>query len=268
MPACDLEQQKCVQLSFNIRREYGKDGTNKTIGPESIIQLLRDAVYAAPAGLSTSYKSGDHVICVSQSQPITISAGFNLDGITGSFGLSGSIPEGGICLFPQGMAAGASLNLSQIRPLMDALLKHGCSTCGSVPIHFVDRGSNDPADGILTFNYVENPDCIDNCISAVGGGPSESQSQVTATVTVVEGPGSSSSTFTTVPTTLDIQTTGGGVGTTVISTVTEPSSSITPTGTPSGGQTSGESNVTEMRIHWAAYIAIVSLIVRLQLLLA
>jgi len=37
-----------------------------------------------------------------------------------------------------------------IKELADALLKHGCTTCGSVPVHFVDEGSNDPGQGILT----------------------------------------------------------------------------------------------------------------------
>ncbi|KAI1145062.1 hypothetical protein F4825DRAFT_444843 [Nemania diffusa] len=145
----------------------------------SIIQLLRDAVYASSAPLSTSYESGDHVICVSQSQQITIEVGFELDGLGGSIGLTGSLGEGGICLFPQYMADGATLSLSQIRPLMDALLEHKCTTCGSVPIHFVDEGSNDPSDGILTFNYVAAPYCVGNCISAVGGSSSSSPSPTT-----------------------------------------------------------------------------------------
>ncbi len=51
---------------------------------------------------------------------------------------------------------------------MDAVLEHGCHTCGSVPIHFVDEGSNDPDEGILTFNYVGNPDCVGQCISDDG----------------------------------------------------------------------------------------------------
>ncbi|KAJ5631707.1 killer toxin [Penicillium longicatenatum] len=153
--------------------------------PESIIQLLRDAIYDAPEPLSTAYQSGDHVICVSQSQPITISPGFAIGGITGSIGLSGSIPEGGICLFPENMASGASLTLATIRPLLDAVLEHGCTTCGSVPIHFVDEGSNDPSDGILTFDYVANPFCIDNCISAVGGSESDGASTTKSEVVTV-----------------------------------------------------------------------------------
>ncbi|KAI0867263.1 hypothetical protein GGS24DRAFT_486195 [Hypoxylon argillaceum] len=165
----------------------------------SIIQLLRDAVYASSAPLSTSYESGDHVICVSQSQQITIEVGFELDGLGGSIGLTGSLGEGGICLFPQYMADGATLSLSQIRPLMDALLEHKCTTCGSVPIHFVDEGSNDPSDGILTFNYVAAPYCVGNCISAVGGSSTSSLSptttadgQSTTTVFVVVGSSTSS----------------------------------------------------------------------------
>ena len=87
-----------------------------------------------------------------------------LDGIDGSFSLTGKVGTGGICLFPQ---FGGSLTLGQIRPLVDAILDHGCGTCGSVPIHFVDQGSNDPSDGILTFNYVAKPYCDEGCIAEV-----------------------------------------------------------------------------------------------------
>lgn len=71
------------------------------------------------------------------------------------------------------MAFGATLSLGDIRPLVDAILVHGCGTCGSVPIHYVDQKSNDPKDGILTFNYVKNPDCVGECIS--GNGTSSSK---------------------------------------------------------------------------------------------
>ena len=60
------------------------------------------------------------------------------------------------------------MTLGQIRKMADKLLEHGCGTCGSVPVHLVDQGSNDPGAGILTFNYVKNPYCVDNCISAMG----------------------------------------------------------------------------------------------------
>ncbi|KAK4694061.1 hypothetical protein P7C71_g3451, partial [Lecanoromycetidae sp. Uapishka_2] len=144
--------------------------------PERVTQVLRDAVWDSQKGNSTTYSNGDHVICVSQSQSITFSgsdaagvseSGFS-DTSTGTFSLTGSIGTGGICLFPQYMAAGATLTLGEMRPLVDAILVHGCGTCGSVPVHFVDQGSNDPKDGILTFNYVHNPDCIGECISADG----------------------------------------------------------------------------------------------------
>lgn len=60
------------------------------------------------------------------------------------------------------------LTLGEIRPLMDAILKHDCNTCGSVPVDFVSEGSNDPSDGILTINYVGHPFCVGDCISAEG----------------------------------------------------------------------------------------------------
>ncbi|MCJ1463958.1 hypothetical protein MMC07_002568 [Pseudocyphellaria aurata] len=133
--------------------------------PESIVEILRDAVWASTKDNSTVYNSGDHIICVGANQPITIGAGAGYKGVSGTFSLSGDIPEGGICLFPQGSA----LTLGQIRPLTNSVLEHGCSTCGSVPIHYVDQGSNDPGAGLLTFNYVHNPTCDGNCISATGG---------------------------------------------------------------------------------------------------
>ncbi|MCJ1270483.1 hypothetical protein MMC22_010380 [Lobaria immixta] len=138
---------------------------------ESIIQILRDAVWASDKDPSTVYNSGDHIICVGANQPVTISAGAGSKGVTGTFTLNGNIHEGGICLFPQG----AALTLAQIRPLTDSLLEHGCGTCGSVPIHLVDQHSNDPAPGILTFNYVKNPYCDRNCISATGGASPKSR---------------------------------------------------------------------------------------------
>lgn len=134
----------------------------------SIIQTLRDVVHATSLPDTTVYNSGDHVVCVSQSTKITISPTFQgeIDGFSAgaSIGLSGSINSGGICLFPQG----ASLTLGSIKPLTDAILDHKCTTCGSVPIHFVDQGSNDPGAGILTFNYVAAPTCDRNCIRSLG----------------------------------------------------------------------------------------------------
>ncbi|KAL9102257.1 MAG: hypothetical protein Q9163_002567 [Psora crenata] len=140
---------------------------------ERITQILRDAVWQSRKTNDTVYNSGDHIICISGSQTITLTGGSEAGvepggggnvGASGSFTLSGSLHTGGICLFPQG----ASLTLGQIRPLTDAVVEHGCQTCGSVPIHFVDQASNDPKDGILTFNYVSNPSCVGSCISANG----------------------------------------------------------------------------------------------------
>ena len=153
--------------------------------PEPVMQVLRDAVWQSTASNDTAYVNGDHVICVAEKQPITLTgtATYNTPqteggsgSLAGSFGLAGGLNTGGICLFPQYMADGASLTLSQIRPLMDKLLEHGCGTCGSVPIHFVDQGSNDPKDGILTFNYVKNPYCTEKCLSGTGGAPTAKRS--------------------------------------------------------------------------------------------
>ncbi|CAF9925724.1 hypothetical protein IMSHALPRED_006768 [Imshaugia aleurites] len=151
--------------------------------PETIVQALRDAIWTDADSNSTTYSNGDHIICVSQSQTITVGGSVNAGvnsgagpeggatgtvGASATFSLSGSIGEGGICVFAQDMASGATIDLGTVRGLTDALLEHGCSTCGSVPIHFVDEGSNDPSDGILTFNYVANPYCIGSCMSASG----------------------------------------------------------------------------------------------------
>ncbi|KAI1842405.1 hypothetical protein JX265_001749 [Neoarthrinium moseri] len=133
-----------------------------------ILQLWHDILAATDKDPNTVYNSGDHIVCVGTTVSVTIgaSASAEVEGIGGEVSLESevSIGTGGVCLFPQG----ASLTLSQIRGLVDALGNHGCATCGSVPIHFVDRGSNDPSSGILTSNYVKNPYCGGNCISSVG----------------------------------------------------------------------------------------------------
>ena len=151
--------------------------------PESVAQGLRDALWGSTDDNSTSFSNGDHVICVSESQPISVGISASAqagDGEAGgsvgtSLTLSGNIHEGGICVFPQNMASGATLDLGTIRGLADALLEHGCAVCGSVPIHYVDTGSNDPGDGILTFNYVSNPYCIESCISASGSATNDTK---------------------------------------------------------------------------------------------
>ncbi|KAI5921529.1 hypothetical protein F4810DRAFT_677540 [Camillea tinctor] len=134
----------------------------------NILQLWHDVLAATDKPDSTTYNSGDHIVCIGTQAKITVgaSASAEVDGISGEISLSteGSLGTGGVCLFPQN----ASLNLGQIKQLVDALGKHGCATCGSVPIHFVDQGSNDPSHGILTSNYVGNPYCSGNCINKVG----------------------------------------------------------------------------------------------------
>ncbi|KAI0007260.1 hypothetical protein F4779DRAFT_592874 [Xylariaceae sp. FL0662B] len=134
----------------------------------SILQLWHDVLAATDKDPNTVYNSGDHIVCVGTSVSITIgaSASTEVNGIEGELSLESeaSIGTGGVCLFPQG----ASLTLGQIKDLVDAIGNHGCKTCGSVPIHFVDQGSNDPSWGILTSNYVGNPYCGGNCISSVG----------------------------------------------------------------------------------------------------
>ncbi|KAI0138582.1 hypothetical protein F4776DRAFT_662955 [Hypoxylon sp. NC0597] len=133
-----------------------------------ILQLWHDILAATDKDPNTVYNSGDHIVCVGTSVSITVGAsvGAEVDGLSGEVSLEteASLGTGGVCLFPQG----ASLTLAQIRELVDALGNHGCATCGSVPIHFVDKGSNDPSSGILTSNYVGNPFCGGNCISSVG----------------------------------------------------------------------------------------------------
>ena len=73
--------------------------------------------------------------------------------------ISGTIHEGGVCSYR------AFLPLKQIRRLTNAILEHDC---GSVPVHIVDQGSNNPAPGILIFNYVRKPYCGGNCTSSTG----------------------------------------------------------------------------------------------------
>ncbi|KAG8531285.1 uncharacterized protein KY384_003997 [Bacidia gigantensis] len=156
-----------TSLGVNCRGSALCDRATLSSQSGKIVQIFRDAVYAAQIPDDTHYNDGDHILCISQTESLTISAGVEggAKGVTGSFSLSGSLAvgAGGICLFPQGTQSG--LALSEIRTLADKVLEHGCSTCGSVPR---DWEQNDPKDGILTFNYVENPFCDGNCISDTG----------------------------------------------------------------------------------------------------
>lgn len=103
------------------------------------------------------------MVCIGTHASISVGAGVggSFGGASGDLSLSTNfnLGTGGVCLFPQNMEDGAKLSIGAIRELVDAIGEHGCSTCGSVPIHFVDQGSNDPKDGILTSNYVGSPFC-------------------------------------------------------------------------------------------------------------
>ena len=109
-----------------------------------ITQGLRDAVWDSARSNSTTYGNGDHIICVSQFQQITFTGedenGGGAEGVTQSMtsqlSLSGALGSGGICLFAQYMGNGQTLSLGDIRALTDAVIEHGCKTCGSVPIHY------------------------------------------------------------------------------------------------------------------------------------
>jgi hypothetical protein len=88
--------------------------------------------------LDRIYNNGEHIACRGQN-----------NGILGIID-----PNGGVCAFLQFTAGGISGN--QIKSLTASLVEHGYNACGSVPINFPD--SNDPSDGILTFNFVANTD--------------------------------------------------------------------------------------------------------------
>ncbi|CAF9904498.1 MAG: hypothetical protein ALECFALPRED_008584 [Alectoria fallacina] len=147
--------------------------------PESIIQILRDAIYATTKPLDTTYTEGQHIICISSSESITIGSDFT-EGIDasgasessdGNYKLDVAIGTGGICAFPNYLKSGANLTFAQIQPLADQVLEHKCRTCGSAT---VDWG-NSPKDGYLTFNYVEDPFCDGECISGDGSAVANSK---------------------------------------------------------------------------------------------
>ncbi|KAI2618186.1 hypothetical protein GGR54DRAFT_640754 [Hypoxylon sp. NC1633] len=134
-----------------------------------ILQTWHDVLAATDIDENTTFNSGDHIVCIGTQVSVTVGASVSAEvegGAGGELSLetNASLGTGGVCLFPQG----ASVTLAQARQLVDALGNHGCATCGSVPVHFVDQGSNDPSSGILTSNYVGNPFCGGNCISHVG----------------------------------------------------------------------------------------------------
>lgn len=140
---------------------------------ESIIQILRDAIYATSKPNTTTYTEGQHIVCVSSSETITIGSDFTKgidasgasESTGGNYKLDVAIGTGGICAFPNYLKPSANLTLAQVRPLADQVLEHKCKTCGSAT---VDWG-NSPEGGYLTFNYVDDPFCDRECISGNAG---------------------------------------------------------------------------------------------------
>ncbi|KAL4722229.1 hypothetical protein ACLX1H_011008 [Fusarium chlamydosporum] len=63
---------------------------------------------------------------------------------------------GSICAFFQ---SGASGTTDRAVELIQGIIDHGCTQCGSIPTN----PGNNVADGQLTVNYVENPCCDGNC---------------------------------------------------------------------------------------------------------
>ncbi|KAH8593949.1 Kp4-domain-containing protein [Bisporella sp. PMI_857] len=121
-----------------------------------VAQGLRDAIFSSSVDHSTTYGDGDHIVCVSAALKISIGGDI--------IGINGKIGDGGVCVFPNNLEK--PLNLSSVKELADALLEHNCKTCGSVPVHYVDEGSNNPNRGILTFNFVADPSCTGTCITS------------------------------------------------------------------------------------------------------
>lgn len=161
--------------------------------PEPVMQVLRDAIWQSSKSNDTTYNTGEHIICIAGRQTITLTGTGTYNtpeteggsgALGGSFSLSGGINTGGICLFAQGLSA-PNINLGSIRSLIDKLLEHGCGTCGSVPVHFIDQGSNDPKGGILTFNYVHDPFCTGNCISGQGTSGTTTSPQANASSSLI-----------------------------------------------------------------------------------
>lgn len=67
---------------------------------------------------------------------------------------------GSICLFMQGNVPAWGIPGNVIKERLRDLVKHGCTSCGSVPL----SGDNEPDElGILTVNFVAQPQCRGVC---------------------------------------------------------------------------------------------------------
>lgn len=145
---------RTVSADLGINCEGSGRCKGKDHGSGNPTENIRNALAASPLDLSTVYNSGEHISCI-------------------------DFRHHAICLFLQG----ASLTLGQIKPLIDALIDHKCMRCGSIPIHLVDQGSNDPSSGILTFNYSQDTDCTGICIIANPYGGESAIPETTISVT-------------------------------------------------------------------------------------
>ncbi|QIW99638.1 hypothetical protein AMS68_005156 [Peltaster fructicola] len=145
---------------------------------EGVMQGMRDALKVTNTDPNTMFNAGEHIMCISTTIGIDV-------GIKGLVTLSAGFPAGGICLFAEKIKQ--PISLATVRDLVDALLDHHCTTCGNVPIHFVDQHSNDGSSGILKFDYVHDPTCTHQCIGqAVGGGSNQNTPAATKTVTTTQ----------------------------------------------------------------------------------
>ncbi|KAF2671852.1 hypothetical protein BT63DRAFT_452356 [Microthyrium microscopicum] len=131
---------------------------------QDIIQGLLNMLQHTTLPDSTTYSNGEHIACVSNTIPITLSIGPPFIQVQ----LGGGIPAGGICMFAQNLSGGKALSLGDIKTLAEDIVQHGCKTCGSVPITFPDNENVDDV-GELTVNFVSEGKfvCDGNCVSAV-----------------------------------------------------------------------------------------------------
>ena len=147
----------CDGSSLCALADWSNDNASSTI------QILGDALNQSNKSELTSYQNGDHIICIGVNQTISIDGPkekFQLaeepeaGTIELPFSLDADLTTGGVCLFPQYMPEGAVVTLREAKPLVTALLNHGCKVCGSVPRYYGLEKSESPQDGFLTFNFV------------------------------------------------------------------------------------------------------------------
>lgn len=131
-------------LGINCRGSWPRCKDSKWHGNGTLMLAMAYFMTNSTNSLSILYQHKEYIACYS-----------NLDS------------NRGICAFLQGTA----LTLNKIVPLAYALIDHGCHTCGSAPVHYLDQDSNDPKGGIITFNYVANAYCAGNCIVATAIAP-------------------------------------------------------------------------------------------------